>query len=213
MGRPILLIAAIAIALGAGRASARQVAARTLDARSAITFFIADGTGQSGFRPADRQLAQWAFEAWARSGGQRFRFEQYLQPLAARGVRIDVHALLDSAGAGAVYGSAKARSGATWFLRAAAASCVASLVAIHAAAIGVSLRSVDVTVDSESDDRGILGLDPSIPAGPLSTRVVVAIDATALDRQGVEALAAWAVQHCPVSDAIARAVPLELELL
>jgi hypothetical protein len=75
MGRPILLIAAIAIALGAGRASARQVAARTLDAKSSITFFIADGTGQSGFRPADRQLAQWAFEAWARSGGQRFRFD------------------------------------------------------------------------------------------------------------------------------------------
>ena len=100
-----------------------------------------------------------------------------------------------------------------WFMRAAAASCIASLVAIRAAATGVSLRSVDVTVDSESDDRGILGLDPSIPAGPLSTRVVVAIDATGLDRQGVEALAAWAVQHCPVSDAIARAVPLELELL
>ena len=100
-----------------------------------------------------------------------------------------------------------------WFMRAATASCVASLVAIRAASIGVSLRSVDVTVDSESDDRGILGLDPSIPAGPLSTRVVVAIDATGLDRQGVEALAAWAVEHCPVSDAIARAVPLELEVL
>jgi hypothetical protein len=75
MGRPILLIAAIGIALGAGRASARQVTARTLDGKSAITFFIADGTGDAGFRPADRQLAQWAFEAWARSGGQRFRFE------------------------------------------------------------------------------------------------------------------------------------------
>ena len=76
MGRPILLIVAVAIALGTGRASARQATgARTLDARSAITFFIADGTGHSGFRPADRQLAQWAFEAWARSGGQRFRFE------------------------------------------------------------------------------------------------------------------------------------------
>jgi len=74
MGRPILLIAATAIALGAGRTSARQVAARTLDAKSAITFFIADGTGDAGFRPADRQLAQWAFEAWARSSGQRFRF-------------------------------------------------------------------------------------------------------------------------------------------
>jgi len=76
MGRPILLILAVAIALGTGRASARQATgARTLDARSAITFFIADGTGDAGFRPGDRQLAQWALEAWARSGGRRFRFE------------------------------------------------------------------------------------------------------------------------------------------
>ena len=99
-----------------------------------------------------------------------------------------------------------------WFMRAAAASCIASLVAIRAAATGVSLRSVDITVDSESDDRGILGLDPSIPAGPLSMRIVVAIDAAGLDRQATHALAAWAVAHCPVSDAIARAVPLELEV-
>jgi uncharacterized OsmC-like protein len=99
-----------------------------------------------------------------------------------------------------------------WFLRAAAASCIASLVAIRAAATGVSLRSVDVTVDSESDDRGILGLDPSIPAGPLSTRIVVAIDADGLDGDGVRALATWAVEHCPVSDAIARAVPIIVDV-
>jgi len=99
-----------------------------------------------------------------------------------------------------------------WFLRAATASCVASLVAIRAAATGVSLRAVDVTVDSESDDRGILGLDPSIPAGPLSTKIVVLVDATGLDRQAAQVLAAWALEHCPVSDAIARAVPLQLEV-
>src|SRR6266446_5054983 len=76
MGRSLLLIAAVAIVVGAGQASARQAtAARTLDNRSAITYFIADGTGRAGFRPADRQLAQWAFEAWERSAGQRFRFE------------------------------------------------------------------------------------------------------------------------------------------
>jgi uncharacterized OsmC-like protein len=99
-----------------------------------------------------------------------------------------------------------------WFLRAATASCVASLVAIRAAATGASLRSVDVDVDSESDDRGILGLDATIPAGALSMRVVVTIDAPGLDREAIEGLAAWALQHCPVSDAIARAVPLTLDV-
>ena len=42
---------------------------------SPITYFIADGGRQTGFQPPDRQLAQWAFEAWARSSGERFRFE------------------------------------------------------------------------------------------------------------------------------------------
>jgi uncharacterized OsmC-like protein len=99
-----------------------------------------------------------------------------------------------------------------WFLRAAAASCVASLIAIRAAETGATLASVEVEVDSESDDRGILGLDPAIPAGALSTRVVVSIDAPGLDREALEALAAWAVAHCPVSDTIAREVPLVVEV-
>jgi organic hydroperoxide reductase OsmC/OhrA len=40
----------------------------------------------------------------------------------------------------------------------------------------------------------------------------VAIDAAGLDRHDMEALATWAVEHCPVSDAIARAVPLSVEV-
>lgn len=108
-------------------------------------------------------------------------------------------------------GSASAPSPG-WFLRAAAASCVASLIAIRAAAIGVDLRSVDVEVDSESDDRGILGLDPNIPAGALSVSVVASVDAPGLDRAALEELAAWAVGHCPVTDTIARAVQLSIEV-
>jgi uncharacterized OsmC-like protein len=99
-----------------------------------------------------------------------------------------------------------------WFLRAAAASCVASLIAIRAAATEIELRSVDVEVDSESDDRGIFGLDAAIPAGPLSTRVIVTIDATGSTHEAIQALAAWAVEHCPVTDSIARAVPLSVEV-
>ena len=99
-----------------------------------------------------------------------------------------------------------------WFLRAATASCVASLVAIRAAATGMDLRSVDIEVDSESDDRGILGLDADIPAGALSIKIVVSIQSPGSDRAGVEALARWAVEHCPVSDTVARAVPIVLEV-
>jgi uncharacterized OsmC-like protein len=97
-----------------------------------------------------------------------------------------------------------------WVLRAAEASCVASLVAIRAAALGVELRSVEVEVDSESDDRGILGLADDVPAGPLSTRISVAIDAPGRTPVEIEEIAAWAVAHCPVVDAVRRAIPIEL---
>jgi uncharacterized OsmC-like protein len=99
-----------------------------------------------------------------------------------------------------------------WLLRAAAASCVASLVAIRAASSGIDLRGVEVEVDSESDDRGILGLDAAIAAGALSMRVAVSIDAAGVDVEALEALAAWAVDHCPVTDSISRAVPLSIEV-
>jgi uncharacterized OsmC-like protein len=99
-----------------------------------------------------------------------------------------------------------------WLLRAAAASCVASLVVIRAAAAGIELNGVDVEVDSESDDRGILGLDDAIPAGALSMRVAVTIDAPTADATAREQLARWAVGHCPVTEGMGRAVPLELEI-
>ena len=99
-----------------------------------------------------------------------------------------------------------------WFLRAATASCVASLIAIRAATTGVTVRSVEVEVDSESDDRGILGLDAAIPAGALSAKIVALIDAPGVSRDTVNALAAWAVEHCPVSDTISRAVPISIEI-
>ncbi len=99
-----------------------------------------------------------------------------------------------------------------WFLRAAEASCLAALVAIRAASLGIELRSVDVEVDSESDDRGILGIDGDVPAGALSVRAIVSIDAPDASRGAVEALAAWALDHCPVTDTVRRSVPFELEV-
>jgi hypothetical protein len=40
---------------------------RTLDTASPIGTFIADGDQGERYRPADRQLAQWAFNAWQRA--------------------------------------------------------------------------------------------------------------------------------------------------
>lgn len=96
-----------------------------------------------------------------------------------------------------------------WAFRAATASCVASLVAIRAAVLGVTVDGIEVSVDSESDDRGILGIDASIPAGPLSARIEVRVRA-ADPAAPVEELVAWAVDHCPVSEGLKRAVPVEV---
>ena len=41
-------------------------------------------------------------------------------------------------------------------------------------------------------------------------RLIVAIDAPGADPSAREDLARWAVDHCPVTEGIGRAVPLEL---
>lgn len=70
-----------------------------------------------------------------------------------------------------------------WLLRAAEASCVATVVAMRAAVLGVTLTDIEVTVDSKSDDRGLLGMDESVPAGPLSGQVRVRLSADSVARR------------------------------
>jgi uncharacterized OsmC-like protein len=95
-----------------------------------------------------------------------------------------------------------------WLLRAAEASCVATLIAMRAAVLGVALETVEVTVDSLSDDRGLLGIADDVPAGPLNGRVAVRLAAPGADPDVLEAIARWGVKHCPVCDALEREVPI-----
>jgi len=109
----------------------------------------------------------------------------------------------------AVGGGGSAPSPA-WLFRAGYASCVATLITLAAAVEGVSLTGLEVTVDSESDDRGILGIDPSVPAGPLSLRVAVHISSSDADPDRLRAIVEWGRAHCPVDDLARRAVPVEV---
>lgn len=99
-----------------------------------------------------------------------------------------------------------------WFLRAAAASCVASLAAMRAAQLGLAGFTCEVDVDSDSNDLGILGLDASVPGGPLSMRIALRLSADDVPDEQLQDVATWAVAHCPVSDAVRRAVPLQVEI-
>jgi uncharacterized OsmC-like protein len=99
-----------------------------------------------------------------------------------------------------------------WLMRAAEASCVASVVAMRAAMLGISLDSLEVTVDSDSDDRGLLGIADDVPAGPLRGRVAVRLTAAGVDPSTLEEIAHWGVKHCPVCDAIERSVPVTTQV-
>src|SRR5688500_14440643 len=99
-----------------------------------------------------------------------------------------------------------------WLFRAAIASCDTTLIAMRAAMLGISLDEVEVTIDSESNDHGILAIDPSVPPGPLSIRTRVRVRAKDADEATLRSLVEWAVAHCPVCDAAKRAVPVAVEV-
>src|SRR6059058_730363 len=99
-----------------------------------------------------------------------------------------------------------------WLLRAAQASCLATLIAMRAAQQGLEPGRIEVVVDSESDDRGILGIDDSVPAGPLSSRALVQVELAGSAQEKLDAVMRWADVHCPVQDAVRRAVPCSVEI-
>lgn len=98
-----------------------------------------------------------------------------------------------------------------WMLRAATASCVATLIAMKAALDDVELGNVEVTVDSQSDDLGILGIDDTVPAGPLSVSIRVKVNSDGADLDELRQLVSWAHDHCPLCDLTKREVPITLE--
>lgn len=99
-----------------------------------------------------------------------------------------------------------------WLLRAAHAACDATLIAMRAAEEGIELSRLEVTVDSESDDRGLLGMDDAIPAGPLRTRVRIIVEAKGVPEAKLREMVEWARHHSPVDEAMVRAVPVTVEL-
>jgi uncharacterized OsmC-like protein len=99
-----------------------------------------------------------------------------------------------------------------WLLRAAFANCDATLIAMRAAQLGIVLTLLEVTVGSESDDRGLLGVSDSVPPGPLSVSVGVRIAAEGASPEQLHELVRWAEKHSPVSDAVRRAVPVDSQV-
>jgi uncharacterized OsmC-like protein len=105
----------------------------------------------------------------------------------------------------AIGGSAKGPSPG-WLMRGALAACTATVIGMRAAKLGIALRSVEVTVDSESDHRGMLGLDDKVSAGMRAMRLHVRIAGDA-DEKTLRELVAWADAHSPVGCTLSGGVP------
>jgi uncharacterized OsmC-like protein len=100
-----------------------------------------------------------------------------------------------------------------WLLRAALASCDATAVAMQAAREGIELTALKVSVESESDFRGVLGVDGAAHAGPLEIRVRIELAADDVTEDQLRAIAEQAKAHSPVGDAVAREVSMSTEVV
>jgi len=99
-----------------------------------------------------------------------------------------------------------------WLLRATLAACDATVIAMRAAQEGVTLTRLEVTVSSESDDRGLLGTQDGVPAGPLTTSMRVRVAGDGVDEQRLRDIVSWARDHSPVDDALRRPAPIDVEV-
>jgi len=101
-----------------------------------------------------------------------------------------------------------------WLFRGALASCTATVIAMRAAKLGIALTTLEVTVDTESDHRGMLGLDEKVSAGMRNLRMKVRIAGDAAPGT-LREIATWAEAHSPVSCTLrdSPAATLEVETL
>jgi uncharacterized OsmC-like protein len=99
-----------------------------------------------------------------------------------------------------------------WLLRGALASCTATVIAMRAAKLGVTLDNVEVTVESDSDNRGILGLDENVSAGLAAVRMKVKISAPEASPETLREIVEWADAHSPVGCTMRQAPGCSLDI-
>jgi uncharacterized OsmC-like protein len=100
-----------------------------------------------------------------------------------------------------------------WLMRAALASCDATLVAMEAARDDVELTDLTVTVESESDFRGVLGVDDSVNPGPVAVRVRIELAAADATEEQLRAIVERAEARSPVHDALERELSMTTEIV
>jgi uncharacterized OsmC-like protein len=154
--------------------------------------------------------------------------EQYLQAQSDPGPRADVPATatieeglkcrIEAPDGTAIYtdmpksigGSASANSPG-WHLRAALASCDATMIALRAARLGLKINSIEVRVEATSDGRGMF-LDEDVLPGSPGMSLYFKIIAPDASQETIEDLVHWVEQHSHVGSDISRAVDLSSKI-
>jgi uncharacterized OsmC-like protein len=103
-----------------------------------------------------------------------------------------------------------------WLMRAGLASCVATRIAVGAAAEGIGLTRLEVSATSTSDARGLFGMTTAlgepITAAPRELRLEVRIGAPGVPRERLHAIIDESYHCSPVSAALVSAVPVALHI-
>ncbi|HEY5929058.1 MAG TPA: OsmC family protein [Burkholderiales bacterium] len=99
-----------------------------------------------------------------------------------------------------------------WLLRGALASCTVTVIAMRAAKLGVTLGNLEVTVESDSDNRGMLGLDENVSAGLAAVRMKVKISAPSASPETLREIVEWADAHSPVGCTMRQAPGCSLDI-
>jgi uncharacterized OsmC-like protein len=92
-----------------------------------------------------------------------------------------------------------------WIFRASLAACCATMIAAQAARLGIDLTNLEVTVEGEGDNRGMLGADDSISAGHSVLRTNVRIAAANATAAQLNDLVQWSNAHSPVGCTVSNA--------
>jgi uncharacterized OsmC-like protein len=109
-------------------------------------------------------------------------------------------------------GGAASASNPGWLLRAAIASCTTTAIAMRAARQGIELSALEVSVESMSDNRGLLGVGCEISAAMDAMTVKVKIAAPGRTATELKALAQWGDAHSPVGCTVRRGLDYAVEV-
>jgi organic hydroperoxide reductase OsmC/OhrA len=108
-------------------------------------------------------------------------------------------------------GGAASASNPGWLLRAAIASCATTVIAMRAARQGIELSLLELSVESMSDNCGLLGLG-DVPASLDAMTVRVKIAAPGRTAAELKALAEWGDAHSPVGCTVRRGLDYAMEV-